>query len=328
MNTIAAKLLFLMISNLDFFSEQPETGIRKRMVIDQVANKQCDHHNDDLTVAASPEAVSAIEVISGVDMGTQAISPVDATQTQVVLVDALASGLAMSSKNANNNSNSSVDASQSEDAPGDDAEEVVEQQAEAVEAEQAPAEEDQPAEEAAPVEAAPEESAPEGGADADQTNETESTYSESIATVYTGMDDDVMSTITEGSEWGDDFAPWELQVKANEFTVRDLVTMKKEYQFRVVAVNSAGRSKPSKASDVIQPRPDQKRPSPPRALRNVGTTPSSIALQWEEPEDNGGAEILGYAIQLKAGRSKQWKEIAVDVKDLSYNVTDLTEGKT
>ena len=158
-------------------------------------------------------------------------------------------------------------------------------------------------------------------------NDAASDYTESIATVYTGMDDDVVSTITEGSEWGDDFAPWELQVKANEFTVRDLVTMKKEYQFRVVAVNSAGRSKPSKASDVIQPRPDQKRPSPPRALRNVGTTPSSIALQWEEPEDNGGAEIIGYAIQLKAGRSKQWKEIAVDVKDLSYNVTDLTEGK-
>merc|ERR1739838_31802 len=241
-------------------TEQTEIAIRKRMVIDQVADKQCDHYNDELTVAASPEAVSANAVI-GVDMGTQAISPVDTikTQNQVVLVDALASGLAMSSKNANNNSNSSVDASQSEDAPGDDAEEVVGQQAEAVEAEQAPAEEDQPAEEAAPVEAAPEESAPEGGADADQINDTESIYSESIATVYTGMDDDVMSTITEGSEWGDDFAPWELQVKANEFTVRDLVTMKKEYQFRVVAVNGAGRSRPSKSSDVIQPRPDQKR---------------------------------------------------------------------
>ena len=151
-------------------------------------------------------------------------------------------------------------------------------------------------------------------------------YENNSATIRTGVDDDETSTVTEGSEWGDDFAPWELQVKANEFTVRDLVTMKKEYQFRVIAVNASGRSRPSHASDVIQPRPDQKRPSPPRALRNVGTTPSSIALQWEEPEDNGGADILGYAIQLKAGRSKQWKEIAVDIKDLSYNVTDLTEG--
>ena len=297
------------------------------MVIDQVANKQCDHYNaDGVTVAASPEAVSATSV-TGVDMGNQANSPVDTntTPTQVVLVDALTSGLVMSSMNANNNSNSSVDASRNEDAPGDDNEDVAEN-ADAVAAEQAPVEEDQPAEEAAPVEAAPEESAPEGATEAD-INDAASDSTESIATAYTGMDDDVVSTITEGSEWGDDFAPWELQVKANEFTVRDLVTMKKEYQFRVVAVNSAGRSKPSKASDVIQPRPDQKRPSPPRALRNVGTTPSSIALQWEEPEDNGGAEILGYAIQLKAGRSKQWKEIAVDVKDLSYNVTDLTEGK-
>lgn len=155
-----------------------------------------------------------------------------------------------------------------------------------------------------------------------------SEYSESIATIRSDIDDDVTTTILEtGSEWGDQFAPWELQVKSNEFTVRDLVTMKKEYQFRVIAVNEVGRSEPSLPSDVIQPRPDQKRPSPPRALRDVGTTPTSIALQWEEPEDSGGADILGYAIQLKAGRSKQWKEIAVDIKDLTYNVVDLTEGK-
>ena len=36
-------------------------------------------------------------------------------------------------------------------------------------------------------------------------------YSESIATDYT-RDDDVASTISEGSEWGDTFAPWERQV--------------------------------------------------------------------------------------------------------------------
>ena len=132
------------------------------MVIDQVANKQCDHHNaDGVTLAASPEAVSATSV-TGVDMGNQANSPVDTTTpNQVVLVDALTSGLVMSSMNANNNSNSSVDASRNEDAPGDDNEDVAEN-TDAVAAEQAPVEEDQPAEEAAPVEAAPEESAPEG----------------------------------------------------------------------------------------------------------------------------------------------------------------------
>ena len=148
----------------------------------------------------------------------------------------------------------------------------------------------------------------------DRVEEVSSIYSESIATIRSDEeDDDAVSTITEGSEWGDEFAPWELQVKSNEFTVRDLVTMKKEYQFRVVAVNAAGRSRPSKASDLIRPRPDQKRPHPPRALRNVGTTPNSIALQWEAPEDNGGADILGYAIQFRAGRSKQWKEVVVDL---------------
>merc|ERR1711937_988912 len=128
----------------------------------------------------------------------------------------------------NNNSNStSVVADQ---APGDD-EEGVEGDAEAVEAEQAPVEADaEQAEGAAAEEEAPVAEAEEAGAD-----DTSSMYSESVATVRTGAsDEDAMSTVTEGSEWGDEFAPWELQVKANEFTVRDLVTMKKEYRFRVV----------------------------------------------------------------------------------------------
>ena len=61
-------------------------------------------------------------------------------------------------------------------------------------------------------------------------------------------------------------------------------------------------------------------------MKNVGTSPSSITLEWDVPEDNGGAEILGYALQMRSGRSKQWKEIAVDVKECCLNVEDLTEG--
>ncbi|CBY24328.1 unnamed protein product [Oikopleura dioica] len=157
-------------------------------------------------------------------------------------------------------------------------------------------------------------------------DDVQTLYSESIATAISALEDDASSTCTEGSTWGDDFSPWELQVKSNEFTVRDLVTMRKEYQFRVVALNKVGRSQPSKPSEVCQPRPDQKRPSPPRALKNLGTTPSSISLEWDVPETDGGAPILGYAVQMRAGRSKQWKEIAVDVKETNLHVPDLTEG--
>merc|ERR1712131_97829 len=281
-------------------------GTDQRMVTGPIANEQCEPQTNSPTVVADQAPVDAVSDYE-VFLADGLLASEDSSRV-APSVEALACGLAMSSRNFNNNSNStSVAADQ---APGDDEEGVEGGEAEAVEAEQAPAEADAAEEQA------------EGAAD-----DVSSMYSESIATVRTGAsDEDAMSTVTEGSEWGDEFAPWELQVKANEFTVRDLVTMKKEYQFRVVAVNAAGRSKPSKASDVIQPRPDQKRPTPPRALRNIGTTPNSIALQWEEPEDNGGADILGYAVQLRAGRSKQWKEVAVDLKELSYNVTDLTEG--
>ena len=118
-------------------------------------------------------------------------------------------------------------------------------------------------------------------------------YSESVVTVDSDPEiDDTASTITEGSEWGDQFVPWELkvstqksirlisleidglnilfQVDSNQFTVRDLVTMNKEYQFRVVAVNEAGRSRPSKPSDTVQPKPEQNRPGAPRALSTWG----------------------------------------------------------
>ena len=48
-------------------------------------------------------------------------------------------------------------------------------------------------------------------------DEVSSIYSESIATILSDDDaNDAVSTITEGSEWGDEFAPWELQVKSNE----------------------------------------------------------------------------------------------------------------
>ena len=158
------------------------------MVIDQVANKQCDHTNNDLTDSAAPAAEPAISTTTGVDMGNQAICPVNTTTnnpTQVELVAALSSGLIECSKNANNNSNSSVEASDSQDAPGDDGEAVVD--AAAVDAEQAPVEEqpDQPADEqqqeGAPVEDV-EYSAPEATTDAEQQpiSDNLSEYSESI----------------------------------------------------------------------------------------------------------------------------------------------------
>merc|ERR1712212_1210799 len=203
-----------------------QIGTDQRMVTGPIANEQCEPITNSPTVVADQAPVDAVSEHE-VFLADELLVLEDSSRV-APSVEALACGLAMSSRNFNNNSNStSVVADQ---APGDD-EEGVEGDAEAlVEAEQAP-----------------EAEAEEAGAD-----DTSSMYSDSVATVRTGAsDEDAMSTVTEGSEWGDEFAPWELQVKANEFTVRDLVTMKKEYQFRVVAVNAAGRSRPSKASDVI-----------------------------------------------------------------------------
>ena len=37
-------------------------------------------------------------------------------------------------------------------------------------------------------------------------------YSESVATIESEHENDTASIITEGSEWGDQFVPWELKV--------------------------------------------------------------------------------------------------------------------
>merc|ERR1712119_69989 len=170
-------------------------GTDQRMVTCPIANEQCEPTINSPTVVADQAPVDAVSEHE-VFLADELLVSEDSSRV-ASSVEALACGLAMSSRNFNNNSNStSVVADQ---APGDD-EEGVEGDAEAVEAEQAP----------------------EAEADAGA-NDNESMYSESIATYRTGAsDDDNMSTITEGSEWGDEFAPWELQVKANEFTVRDL----------------------------------------------------------------------------------------------------------
>merc|ERR1712183_1227022 len=186
-------------------------GTDQRMVTCPIANEQCEPTINSPTVVADQAPVDAVSEHE-VFLADELLVSEDSSRV-ASSVEALACGLAMSSRNFNNNSNStSVVADQ---APGDD-EEGVEGDAEAVEAEQAPVEgEAAAAEEEAPVEA---EQAPEAEADAGA-DDNESMYSESIATYRTGAsDDDNMSTITEGSEWGDEFAPWELQVKANEFT--------------------------------------------------------------------------------------------------------------
>jgi len=72
-----------------------------------------------------------------------------------------------------------------------------------------------------------------------------------------------------------------------------------EYEFRVIAVNAAGEGDPSKASRPITARIPVDPPGEPSGLELIDSTTSSLTFQWKDTDQPGGAELLGYDIELK-----------------------------
>ncbi|KAK9869632.1 hypothetical protein WA026_003377 [Henosepilachna vigintioctopunctata] len=84
------------------------------------------------------------------------------------------------------------------------------------------------------------------------------------------------------------------------------------YDFRVLAVNSAGCSDFSAVSSVKTPA------APPSAVifSKHSSTPTSISLHWKEPLDNG-SEITAYNIEIGE------RQITVEAPASSYEITSL-----
>lgn len=72
-----------------------------------------------------------------------------------------------------------------------------------------------------------------------------------------------------------------------------------EYEFRVIAVNSAGEGIPSTASRPFLARTPVDAPGEPSDLELVDATNSSLTLSWKGTEKQGGAELLGYEIEIR-----------------------------
>lgn len=108
--------------------------------------------------------------------------------------------------------------------------------------------------------------------------------------------------------------------------VQDLIQGNR-YEFRVIAVNEAGPSKPSKPSEsmVAQTQilpPDA--PEPPRADR---ITKDSVTLSWRIPRHDGGATIKGYNLQIKGKDDADWKDVNTElIPGNVFTVPKLTEG--
>jgi len=70
-----------------------------------------------------------------------------------------------------------------------------------------------------------------------------------------------------------------------------------EYEYRVRAENDAGISKPSETVVFVARDPFDKpgKPGSP-ALKDVSK--GSVTIEWEAPENDGGAEITHYVVEV------------------------------
>jgi len=119
------------------------------------------------------------------------------------------------------------------------------------------------------------------------------------------------------------------EVAANEssYKVEDLVH-KKEYKFRVRAVNKLGPSEPVNYPKTVLAKDPWDEPGKPTGVEVYDWDKDHADLKWVKPENDGGAPITGYVIEIKEKFSRDWttaKEIEGDITKAT--VDGLIEGK-
>jgi len=70
------------------------------------------------------------------------------------------------------------------------------------------------------------------------------------------------------------------------------------YEYRVLAENDSGISKPSDTTGVFVARDPYDKPGKPGrpALKDISK--GSVTIEWEAPENDGGAEITHYVVEV------------------------------
>ncbi|XP_061674831.1 LOW QUALITY PROTEIN: titin-like [Syngnathoides biaculeatus] len=100
------------------------------------------------------------------------------------------------------------------------------------------------------------------------------------------------------------------------------------YQFRVTAINKAGESEPSEVSLYVVCRVPTCTPSPPSVPRITDTHADSISLAWSRPVEDGGADVLGYILEMQEVGKEEWtKAHEKTLRTSEHMVTGLCSGK-
>lgn len=110
--------------------------------------------------------------------------------------------------------------------------------------------------------------------------------------------------------------------------IDDLIP-KKQYRFRIRAVNKIGSSEPATFKNTILAKDPWDEASKPKNVEVVDWDKDHADLKWEKPESDGGAPITGYLIEFKEKFSSDWspgKEVPADC--LAATQDGLKEGST
>ena len=129
------------------------------------------------------------------------------------------------------------------------------------------------------------------------------------------------------SKGKDNWLPYTDQCKDTFINVQGL-SENSEYEFRVIAVNQNGASKPlvTSQSFVIKlPFGVPNAPGEPE-INEIGN--DFVSLSWSKPGDNGG-EITGYWVEKKEKQSEKWiKCNLTPIQSTSCNIPNLIEDKS
>lgn len=64
-------------------------------------------------------------------------------------------------------------------------------------------------------------------------------------------------------------------------------------------------------------------PGPVKNLQVVDTADGEVSLTWEEPENDGGSKVTGYAVERRDVKRKTWTLVTEQAESSEYTVTGL-----
>lgn len=103
---------------------------------------------------------------------------------------------------------------------------------------------------------------------------------------------------------------------------------RKEYLFRVKAVNAIGESEPLEANKSIIAKNEFDEPDAPTKPLITDWDKDHVDLEWKAPQKDGGSPITGYIIQKKEKGSPYWiNAVHIPAGKTAGTVPDLTEGQ-